>query len=180
MNMHRPYIPAGDIDVIEPGLKARKGRIGLDLLNDINFSTEALESYAFARWEPVICDALVVAAAVEYCDRAVKRPLSGWARRLTIRVPVHDPVRWKDPKVSVALHDALGFLTGDFWQVDFLKRRSATPAPPQEYLDLPVPTKAVLAYSDGMDSRAVAGLMGAGLWAGTRTGARWFKKLGSA
>jgi 7-cyano-7-deazaguanine synthase in queuosine biosynthesis len=59
------------------------------------------------------------------------------------------------------LHEALGFLTGDFWRVEFVQRRSAAPAPPQNYLNLPVPTKAVLAYSDGMDSRAVAGLLGA-------------------
>ena len=163
MNMRRPYIPEGSIDVIEPGLRARKDRIGLDLLRDVTFSTGALESYAFARWEAVICDALVVAAAVEYSDRAVKRPQSGWPRRLSVRIPVHDPARWQDPKVSGALHEALGFLTGDFWQVDFVRRRSAAPAPPQEYLDLPVPTRAVLAYSDGMDSRAVAGLLGAAL-----------------
>lgn len=161
MSARQPYIPEGSIDVVEPGLRARKGRVALDLVHDLAFSTEALQSYAFARWEAVICDALVVSAAVEYTDRAVKRPQMGWARRLAVRIPVHDRARWEHPRVSDALHDALGFLTGDFWSMEFVKRKSAAPSPPQEYLDLPVPTKAVLAYSDGMDSRAVAGLLGA-------------------
>jgi len=163
MNMPQPYIPERGIDVIERGRRARKGRIGLDLARDVTFSTEALESYAFARWEAVVCDALVVAAAVEYTDRAVKRPQSAWARRLTVRIPVHDLPRWQNPEVSAALHEALGFLTGDFWHIEFVKRRSDAPSPSQNYLSLPVPTKAVLAYSDGMDSRAVAGLLGAAL-----------------
>lgn len=160
MNAPQVHIPEKSIDVIEPGLRARKGRIALDLVRDLTFSAEALRSYAFARWEAVTCDALVLAAAVEFTDRVVKRPQSGWERRLTLRVPVHDPPRWQVPDVSGALHEALRFLTGDFWSVEFVKRRSKAPTPPQDFLNLGVPTKAVLSYSDGMDSRAVAGLLG--------------------
>lgn len=160
MSAQPVYIPERSVDVIEPGVRVRKGCVPLNLFRDITFKTDALRSFAFARWEDVICDAFVLAGAVEYTDHLVKRPESGWTRRLTVRVPVHDPARWQAPKVSDALHEALCRLTGDIWQIEFVKRRSEAPRPPQEYLNLSVPTKAVLAYSDGMDSRAVAGLVG--------------------
>ena len=147
------------IDVVEAGGRSRKGRIAFDLGRDLKFSTAALESYAFARWEPVIYDAMVVAAAIEYADRTIKRPTRGRARKITLRIPVHEPTRWADPHVSDLLHDVARFLTGDFWTIDFALWIGATPAPPQEYLQLTVKTEAVIAFSDGIvDSRAVAGI----------------------
>jgi hypothetical protein len=147
------------IDVVETGRRPRKGRIAFDLGRDLEFSTDALRSYAFASWEPVIYDAMVLAAAIEFSDRVIKRPARGWARRIAVRLPVHDPARWTDPAVSNSLHEALGFLTGDFWTIEFVKRSKTIPAPMQECLPFPRPTEAVIAYSDGMDSRAVAGLV---------------------
>lgn len=157
---YKARIPERAIDVVESGRRPRKGRIAFDLRSDLEFNTDALQSYAFARWEPVIYDAMVVAAAIEFADRAVKRPTRGWTRRIALRIPVHDPARWSDPAVSNALHDAAGFLTGDFWTIEFVKQAQAVPAPLQECLAFPRPTDAVIAYSDGMDSRAVAGLAG--------------------
>jgi hypothetical protein len=159
-------IPEKEIDIIEQGCRPKKGRAALRLDRDLSFSTTSLESYAFARWEPVIFDAMVVAAAIEYGDRIVRRPPRGWARRISIRVPVHDPDRWRAREVSEALKDTIEFLTGDYWSISFVKRRGKVPSPPQHYLNLLVPTKAVLPYSDGMDSRAVAGIVGASLGAG--------------
>lgn len=159
-------IPEKDIDIIEKGCRPRKGHTALRLDRDLSFSTASLESYAFARWEPVIFDAMVVAAAIEYGDRIVRRPPRGWARRISIRIPVHDPDRWRAREVSAALKDTIEFLTGDYWSISFVKRRGKVPSPPQDYLNLSVPTKAVVPYSDGMDSRAVAGIVGASLGAG--------------
>jgi 7-cyano-7-deazaguanine synthase in queuosine biosynthesis len=156
-------MPERAIDVIEAGRRCRAGHTAFAFNRDFVFSPEPLQSYAFARWEEVIFDAMVVAAAIEYADRIVKRPPRGWARRLTVRVPVHDPARWNVPKVLATLHDAAGFLTGDFWSISFVKRKSKALAPQQEHLSLSVPTQAVLAYSEGMDSLAVAGLVGAEL-----------------
>jgi hypothetical protein len=82
------------IDVVEPGRRPRKGHIAFDLGRDLEFNIDALRSYAFAPWEPVIYDAMVVAAAIEFSDRAVKRPSRGWARRISLRNPVHGPARW--------------------------------------------------------------------------------------
>jgi hypothetical protein len=153
-------IPEIMIDVVEPGHRARKGRVCFDLGRDVQFSTAGLESYAFARWEPVIYDAMVVAAAIEYGDRILKRPTGGWARSISIRIPVDTPDRWNAPAVSTALQDAAEFLTGDYWSLEFVRRSRQAPSPSQDYLSLPVKTQAVLSYSDGMDSRAVAGIVG--------------------
>jgi hypothetical protein len=165
MNVHAysPRVPATAIDVVEPGRRPRKGRAAFDLGRDLRFSTAGLESYAFARWEPIIHDAMILAAAVEFADRTTRRPALGWTRKIELRVPVHEPERWSTPSILDALHDALQFLTGDFWTVEFARRNGKAPAPPQEYLQLPVTTEAVIAYSDGMDSRAVAGIMTASL-----------------
>ncbi|TGN74168.1 hypothetical protein EOW77_0034290 [Bradyrhizobium yuanmingense] len=157
---YKPKISERAVDVVEAGRRPRKGRIGLELNRDLEFSTDALRSYAFARWEPMIYDAMVVAAAVEFSDRAIKRPSRGWTRKTEVRIPVHDPMRWSDPSVSGALHEVLGFLTGDLWEIGFVKRAKIESSPVQECLQIPRPTKAVIAYSDGMDSRAVAGLLG--------------------
>jgi 7-cyano-7-deazaguanine synthase in queuosine biosynthesis len=156
-------IPERNIDAIDSGRKPRKDHLGFDLKKDLEFSTRGLESFTFSRWQPVLYDAMVLAATVEFADRTVKRPPRGWARRLNLRIPVHHPRRWETPAVSDALHDALGFLTGDFWAITFVKRSSMASPPAQEGLELGVPTEAVIAYSEGMDSRAVAGIMGSSL-----------------
>lgn len=160
---YKATVSVKSIDVVEAGRKPRKGRIAFHLDQNLEFSIEALRSYAFARWEPVIYDAMVVSAAIEFADLSVKRSSRGWARRINVRIPVHDPARWNDPAVSTALHDALGFLTGDFWTLEFVKRSKTVAPPIQECLPFPRPTDAVIAYSDGMDSRAVAGIAGEAL-----------------
>src|ERR1700688_498534 len=165
MNIH-PYnvqVPEKNIDAIDPGRRLRKGHLKFDLKKDLEFSTSGLECFTFSRWQPVLYDAMVVAATVEFADKKVKRPPRGWARRLNLRIPVHDPRRWGTPAVSDALHDALGFLTGDFWTITFVKRSGKASPPAQERLELGVPTEAVIAYSEGLDSRAVAGIVGASL-----------------
>jgi 7-cyano-7-deazaguanine synthase in queuosine biosynthesis len=158
LTAYKTKIPEKAIDVVEAGRRGRKGRIAFDLARDLEFSTGALQSYAFARWEPVIYDAMLLAAAIEFADRLVKRPSRSWARRIALRIPVHDPARWSNPATAGALHEALGFLTGDFWTIEFAKRSKSVPAPLQDCLPYPVPTEAVIAYSDGMDSKAVAGI----------------------
>ena len=165
MNVHayNPRVPEKAFDVVEPGRQPRKGRAAFDLGRDLRFSTAGLQSYAFARWEPVVHDAMILAAAVEFADRSTKRPALGWTRKIELRVPVHEPDRWSAPAVLDALHDALQFLTGDVWAIEFAQRKSTALAPSQEHLQLPVKTEAVIAYSDGMDSRAVAGIMNVSL-----------------
>lgn len=152
-------IPDRNIDYVEGGNAPREGRVGFDIASQLHFSTHALETYAFARMETVVYDAMVVAAALEFADRTVKRPALGWPRRFVLRIPVHEPDRWSATSVSESLLDAVRFLTGDYWEIEFVKRLSVAPAKAQDTLELSMPAKAVIAYSDGMDSRAVGGIL---------------------
>jgi 7-cyano-7-deazaguanine synthase in queuosine biosynthesis len=146
------------IDLLEPGATARAGRRGL-AIDAIRFSTASIETYTFADREPVALDALLVAAAVEYADRTVRRPAQGWRRSFALQIPVYDAARWQTGEVRGTLIDAVGFLTGDDWSFEFSQRTSPPVAVPSTQFDLSPETRAVIAYSDGMDSRAVAGLL---------------------
>ena len=53
---------------------------------------------------------------------------------------------------------ALRFVTGDHWSIRFVKRKGRPEDSAGDRFRLFPPSKAVLAYSDGMDSLAVAGL----------------------
>lgn len=147
------------VDVVEAGAKPRAGRIACGIERDLRFSTEHLESYCLAAWEPVVYDALVLCAGVEYCDRIRRRPVHHWGRSIELRVPVHDPERWNARPVNDALHATLGFLTGDRWSVSFVPRRKTFTTPKQFAFSLPSDIAAVIPFSEGLDSRAVAGLM---------------------
>jgi hypothetical protein len=147
------------IDVVEPGQRIRRGAQRCEIGVDLEFSTESLESYFFARWEPVAYDALLVAAAVEFADVTSRRPAFQWRRHFDVRVPVHDPDRWGSPEVSRSLHDALSFLTGDEWAIQFHARKDEEVAPRQSLLTLAPDVEAVIPYSNGLDSRAVAALL---------------------
>jgi 7-cyano-7-deazaguanine synthase in queuosine biosynthesis len=158
----KPDVPEKRIDLTQSGKRPPRDYERFDL-DRVAFKTARLESYASARWDAALHDAILVAAAVECADKMLKRPAYGWARRLFVRIPVHDPDRWNDPALSASLHDALSFLTGDFWKVEFVQRIEAAERPRQSQLDLPVHAEAVIAFSNGMDSCAVAGLIGAEL-----------------
>ncbi len=147
------------IHVIEPGVRAPRGARRCEIGANVAFSTESLESYFFSTWEPVAYDALLLAAAVEYADRTLPRRAYAWARQIELHVPIHDVDLWTSRPVSSALHDALCFLTGDRWHIEFSARRLAAARPQQGTLSLPAGVVAVIPYSNGLDSRAVSGLM---------------------
>lgn len=152
-------LPAIAVHVTEPGGQKQKGWLRCQIGRDVKFSTERLETYFFAQWEPVVYDALLVAAAVEFADRTRPRAVVRWEREMELRIPVHDPDRWSAASVAESLHDALNFLTGDRWEVSFYKRVKSVEPPQQGQLTLPESVTAVIPFSDGLDSRIVAGLM---------------------
>ncbi|MGC1862522.1 MAG: hypothetical protein WA733_15755 [Methylocystis sp.] len=146
------------VDVIEPGARAPAGAVACELGQHVRFNTELLESFSSTNWRPLVYDALVVAAAVEFCDRRLPRSTMNWGRRFHVRIPVHDVERWSDLRVKRALIDALELVTGDKWEVEFRARRAQAAAPAQSQIEFPYDAEAVIAYSEGMDSCAVAGL----------------------
>lgn len=152
-------IPSLRVDVVETGQRPRRGRTPCEIGGELKFSTEHLESYCLAQWEPVVFDALVVAAAVEFCDRLQRRKTQHWGRNFEVCIPVHDPDRWNAVSVSASLKDALEFLTGDRWELSFIARQAPAPVPHQFQFGFPSDARAVIPFSEGLDSRAVAGLM---------------------
>jgi 7-cyano-7-deazaguanine synthase in queuosine biosynthesis len=68
------------------------------------------------------------------------------------------PNHWEQEEVVRALHDALDFLTGDRWHVTVYARQQPVPQPRQGLFSLGHDKSAVIPFSDGLDSLAVAGL----------------------
>jgi 7-cyano-7-deazaguanine synthase in queuosine biosynthesis len=155
VSRERPII---QVDVSEPGMVARPGTLHCVIDEHLSFDTAKMESYFFAQWEPVLYDAFLLAAAVEFCDITKRRPAYGWGRDIHLRLPVHDSERWKQEEVVRALHDALDFLTGDRWQVTVYARQKPVPQPCQGLFSLGHDKSAVIPFSDGLDSCVVAGL----------------------
>ena len=152
-------LPSIRVDVVEAGARSRRGWLRCEVDQNVRFSTASMESYFFAQWEPVAYDALLVAAAADFCDRSQRRPARGWGRDIEVRVPVHEPDLWNRKDVTETLHDTLDFLTGDRWQITFYARRRPQSAPRQGLINLGCDVSAVIPFSDGLDSRAVAGLI---------------------
>lgn len=152
-------LPEWRVDVIEPGGAARPGRIRCLIGSHIKLSVESLKAYCYADWNPIVFDALLVAAAVEFCDRTKLRPAGGWSRYFELRVPVHESALWSSPEVSRTLHDALSFLTDDRWQISFSALRTPVAPPRQRPLPIPKDDYTIIPFSDGMDSRIVAAML---------------------
>lgn len=159
-------MPSLTLDALEPGAALRDGAVYAPIGQVLQLDTQGLESYFFADWNPVLIDLLVVAAAAEFCDVLRRRPEYTWSRRFDLRVAVHDPVLWNRPDVREALEEALGFLTGDVWIFDFVQRRRDVPQVAQGSLGLESGARAIMPYSDGLDSRAVRALVAADEGAG--------------
>ncbi|WP_312794473.1 7-cyano-7-deazaguanine synthase [Tianweitania sp.] len=147
-----------DVDVVQPGTAVRRGRTPCEIETHVRFDTSALESFASRNWRPDVYDALLVAAAVEFCDRKLTRHAHAWGRSFKVRVPVHSPALWNSRGVSQSLISALELVTGDAWSFEFVERAPATQSVQQTRMEFPRDVGSVIAYSDGMDSRAVAGI----------------------
>ena len=145
------------VAVLDGGGRARPDWLSCEIGRDIEFATGGLESYCFSNWQPVVFDALLLAAVVDFCDRVARRPSLEWARDFQVQLPVHEPGRWSG-RVSEKLASVLAFLSGDRWRFDFRHRDSAVNAPSQRNLEIPAPSSAVLPFSDGLDSRTASAL----------------------
>lgn len=156
-NVSPKELPKLEVVVSESRGKA-SARIPCIIGEHIQFNEGKLLSYCFAEWKPVVFDMLVVAAAVEFCDRLQRRPTIGWSRDIHLEIPVHEKSLWESHEVKASLISALSFLTGDRWNLSFVSRKAAEASRTQATLALPSGAKAIVPFSDGMDSRAVAGL----------------------
>ena len=147
------------VDVVEPGGSVRRGRVRCEIDEHLKFDAKGLATYCLTDWDTTVYDAFVVAAAVQFCDHTARRSSTGWGRDMALRVPVHDLDRWGSPDVSRALHDALAFLTGDRWRMDFAARRGCSVTTPGPLLEIDDSPCVVMPFSDGLDSYVAARLL---------------------
>ncbi|KQV41235.1 7-cyano-7-deazaguanine synthase [Rhizobium sp. Root1204] len=158
--------PAVRVAVTEPGAHHMEGWQTVELGKSIVFNMKDLDDYRTKNWNSRIYDLMVLIAAVEFCDKTIRRPALGWIRSIELCLPVQDAnfEKWQSPEVGDALASALKFLTGDKWKIEFYKSRS--PAGQdigrQSRLEFDDTSKTVTPFSDGLDSRAVTALLTAG------------------
>lgn len=151
-------LPVHRVHVVEPAKRPSRGWFGCEIGKNIRFDTRGLEAYCFGSWDPRVYDALLMAAAVQFCDHTRRRPTGRWGRHFKVRVPVHDVALWRSEAVSGQLERMLAFLTGDRWSIEFYARNTGEPAPKQGQFNVPDGARVIVPFSDGLDSLAVAGL----------------------
>jgi 7-cyano-7-deazaguanine synthase in queuosine biosynthesis len=142
-NVTPKELPRIDVVVAEKR-KRSDARVCCVIGEHIQFNEDKLLSYCFAEWKPVVFDMLVVAAAVEFCDRLKNRPAIGWGRDIYLEIPVHDKALWESQNVKASLISALSFLTGDKWNIVFVNRKAAETSRTQASLALPSGAKAIV------------------------------------
>ena len=150
--------PEHRVDVVEEESPAHTDRIRCAIGEHLRFDPGGIETYCLADWNATAYDACVVGAAVQFCDHTKRRRSTDWGRDIALRVPVHDRDLWRSPAVSGALRDALSFLTGDRWRIDFKRRERDFASRPEQPLDFPS-SCIVMPFSDGLDSYLTAGLL---------------------
>ncbi len=160
----KSLMPDKRLHVIEkgqkPGRALPKDAVIAEVGRHIRFNAAVLDSFDVKGCEPLHYDMLVLCAAVEFADRRWKRPL-GWRRTLYVTVPVIDLKTWQKPEVLKSLHGVLNHLTGDTWRFTFVQAKNLSPIGSRQMpLDFAKTKTFAIAYSDGLDSRAVSALSG--------------------
>lgn len=160
---HDPTGDVGHFEFLQPGSRQQHRTavpcvIGADLV----IKPKALGDYCMKELPPRVDDLLLIAGAVAFADKAVRRrTLQGWARRFHLIVPTLEPDFWVQRRVTTALSGVLRLLTGDIWHFEFTRRRSPLVAHPQVALPFGNRPALVMPFSDGLDSLAVARLTAA-------------------
>lgn len=147
------------IDCVDSIETARSAATQCMVGEHINFSVAGLLSYTFSNDDTVIHDLILLAGVVEFADREFKRSLRK-SRRFSIRLAVHSARLFEAARME--LESALEFLTGDEWAFSFVDRQTPVWRASQRYLALEREVQAVMPFSNGLDSLAVAGILSSG------------------
>lgn len=128
--------------------------------SEIKFDQNIFDSYCYDGWLSIHHDLLVLSAAIESADRRWARSAHRWSRQLHVRIPVIELSTWQDGNVQQQLAAALRHLTGDKWSFEFCRwEGKATRNKRQRPLFPNQDKQFALAYSEGLDSRCIAGLL---------------------
>lgn len=152
------------LHVLENGQKFGRTKspaaVTAEIGRQITFNAAILDTFDVKGCHPLHYDLLVLCAAIEFADRRWKRPQS-WSRTLHVTIPVIDLATWQKPAVQDQLQRALRHLTCDEWHFTFVQAQNCSPiGERQGILNFPTTKTFAIAYSDGLDSRAVSALSG--------------------
>ncbi|WP_245422845.1 7-cyano-7-deazaguanine synthase [Rhizobium sp. S9] len=149
---------------VEKGRAARHPELDKAVVAEIGkhiqFVPDILDTFDVKGFAAKHYDLMVLAAAIEFADRRWRRPAS-WLRNLHVTIPVIHHACWSRPDVQSSLRSAMNFLTGDSWRFTFVKAANASPIGWRQVpLMFEQPKTFAIAYSNGLDSRAVSALSG--------------------
>lgn len=152
------------LHVLEQGQRLGRSKspnvVNAAIERQISFDAAILDTLDVKGCQPLHYDFLVLCAAIEFADRRWKRP-RGWSRNLHLTMPVIDLTTWQKPVVQEELTSVMRKLTGDDWQFTFVQAQNRSPiGERQGILNFPTTKTFAIAYSDGLDSRAVSALSG--------------------
>lgn len=150
--------------VYEPGENARANTLNsfvpIEIGKHVLFDPAVLDTFNVQGFAARHYDLMVLCAAIEFADRRWKRP-AGWLRRLHLTVPVIDFDCWSRSEVQLSLLSVMNFLTGDNWRFTFIRAKNASPVKWRQFHLWYDDAKTIaIAYSSGLDSRAVSALSG--------------------
>lgn len=137
------------------GACSEYARIG----QEIRLAPQVLNALAEGKYHPIHYDLLVFCAAIEYADRRWRRR-DTWSRVLRITIPVTELAIWQRPEVSESLAGVMRHLTCDTWHFDFVQAQTHKSFKGQTKIVFPEKKTFAIAYSEGLDSRAVWALSG--------------------
>jgi hypothetical protein len=102
------------------------------------------------RPNPLAVDFLLLAATIYSLDKLVlrKKSADSWTRDFSLQLPVSNVEAWNSVKRD--LDTCLSFLTGDFWEVQFIAQASFPIRRSQQGSS--APSDAVCLFSGGLDS----------------------------
>jgi 7-cyano-7-deazaguanine synthase in queuosine biosynthesis len=135
---------------------ARKLRAG----EHFRFDLEAVNNFCLGDLPARLVDFLRVTSSFYVVDRLVKRRATGGARKpsrtIGLNVAMLDAAFWGQREVRDAIHETVEFVSGDFWDIEFLQDTS--PFCRANRFLLPDPYEGVsplvCLYSGGLDSAA--------------------------
>ena len=150
--------------VVEKGNPARvrsaNNIVVAEIGKHIQFDPDVLDTFDVKGFAPIHYDLMILAAAIEFADRRWRRP-AGWLRNISVEIPVIDFECWSKPVVQATLRSTMNFLTGDNWRFSFIKASGCSPIGSKQMpLFFEQEKKFAIAYSNGLDSRAVSALSG--------------------
>ncbi|NBB53386.1 hypothetical protein GVN24_34470 [Rhizobium sp. CRIBSB] len=143
----------------QSGSKPRSEPIFAVLGETIRTNPKPIAQHCLKILAPVSEDLATIVEGVALADRMKTRLLTeGWSRHLELDIPVFELGVFNRGEIQTALCDALGFLTGDDWNINFTQRTDKPMA--ERYLRLSQkPVSHVVPFSEGLDSFAQVALL---------------------